>query len=133
MKLNFYKANELDNNIKATVHKTGKLGFNSAAIQKLNLENNRKVRIATGDDYEKDKSLYIIPHNDEDKESFNISKAGEYYYINTKPLFDLLGIEYENIKIAYDIIETNYDDIKIFKLKRRKNEQKRDEKEDLEE
>ncbi|MCF2443276.1 hypothetical protein L0657_04850 [Dyadobacter sp. CY345] len=119
MKLNFVKASELDGNIKATIHKSGKLGFSSGAHKKLELDKNRFIKIAFGEDYSETKILFAILHEDEDTDSFNIAKAGDYYYGNTKALFDELEIDYETQKVIYDIKETQYDGKKIFKLKPR--------------
>lgn len=123
MKVTFFKAKELDSNVKATIHVSGRLGFNSNAQKKLDLESVRFVKIGQGE--ESDGILFLVTCHEEDIETFSIAKAGEYYYANTKALFDSIGIDYENQKVIYDISEVTFDGIKYFKLKPRFKERKK--------
>lgn len=123
MKLNFHNASELDKNVKATVHKTGKTGFSFAAIKALKFDENRYMRIATNEDTE-DKNLYVEIHNTEDKESFKIAKSGDYYYADTKALFDKLGLNYLENTIIYDITPFKYENKDYFKFIRREKGRK---------
>ena len=132
MKLTFFKASELESNVKATVHLNGRLGFNKNAEKRLDLENVKSVKIAKSEDYEKDKTLYLLTQEDTDNDGFSVLKAGEYYYATTKTLFDALAEDYEKTKIIYDISEVEYEGEKIFRLKRRDIERKKNEKEDME-
>jgi len=54
-----------------------------------------------------------------DDETFKINKAGVYYYLNTKNLFDELNLDYLRKKIIYDIQEIRNDDIDLYKLNKR--------------
>jgi len=122
MNIEFFKSAELSINAKATIHATtGKLGFNRNAEKLLNLTDNKYVKIGRSSDY-KDKSLFIIPLNNNDLHSFSILKSGAYYYANTARLFHHLGIDYKNIKVIYDITEINIDGQKMFKLEYREIE-----------
>ncbi len=125
MKIDFIKAVDLDRNIKCTIHKTGKLGFTEAAIKKFNLDNNRYVKIGTNTDDKSDNSLYMVVQSDADEYCFKANKAGNYFYINTKALFDSLGIDYRKHSIMFDIIDYKDDDgNNYFKLIRREKERK---------
>ena len=86
MKLKFINPSELDKNLKATVHKSGKLGFTIEAAKKLSLDPTKTAQIAINEDDANDKNLYIIIGDSSNANSFKVSKAGAYYYINTKPL-----------------------------------------------
>lgn len=119
MKLKFIKAQEIDKNVKCAIHKTGKLGFSSTAIEKLNLNINKSVRIAVNEEDETDKNLYLMLNNEMQEDSFKISKAGSYLYLNTKALFDKLNVDYRNRKILYDIVDFEYDGTKMYKLIKR--------------
>lgn len=130
MNIKFFKSVDMDSNIKATIHISGRLGFNSNAQKKISIDNTKFIKIGAGDDYEKDKFLYFIITNEEDEETFSIAKAGEYYYANTKGLFDSLGIDYENQKVIYDITEVIFENEKYYKLKPRIRERKKGEKEE---
>lgn len=123
--IEFFKASELDSNVKATVHTSGKLGFSRNAEKKLGLEDAKSIRIGRGNDFEKSRNLFLLVQKHEDVDGFSILKAGEYYYANTKPLFDMLGEGYDKEKIIYDITEVIVGTTKVFKLKRRVKERKK--------
>lgn len=124
MKLKFFNPNNLDKNLKATAHKTGKLGFTVDAAKKLQLSVEKTAGIGINEDDESDKSLYVIIYPDKQEGAFNISKAGKYYYINTKALFDSLRIDYIKDYVVYDISEEVIDSQKVFKFKRREKAKK---------
>jgi hypothetical protein len=124
MKLKFIKAHEIDKNVKCAIHKTGKLGFSSAAIKKLEITPDKSIGIAINEEDDTDENLYMAIHSGVNDEHFKISKAGEYYYVNTKALFDKMGIDYRNRKIIYDIVDFEYEDFTMFKLIRREVKQK---------
>lgn len=123
MKLKFIKAQEIDKNVKASVHNTGKLGFSIEAINKLKLDDMRSVLIAINED-EEDGNLYIKLENEIVEDGFKLSKAGNYYYINTKAFFDNHGVDYRRSKIIYDIVEVIYEGEKIYKLIKREVKKK---------
>lgn len=119
MKLNFYNADRLDRNLKATAHKSGKLGFTLEAASKLDLTTQKSIGIATNGEDEGDRTLYIVVYETRQPGAFKVGVAGDYYYINTKPLFDMLKIDYVKDWVVFDIIEDTIENQKIFKLIRR--------------
>lgn len=119
MKLKFFNPNSLEKNLKATVHKTGKLGFTVDAAKKMQLSVEKSAGIGVNEDDQTDKNLYVVIYPNKQEGAFNISKAGQYYYINTKALFDSLKIDYVKGYVVYDISEELIDDQQIFKFKRR--------------
>jgi hypothetical protein len=123
MKLKFIKAQEIDKNVKATVHSSGKLGFSSEAAKKLDLTSNKGILLAINEE-ENDENLYakFIPEQNED--SFNIVKAGAYFYVNTKAFLENYGIDYKKNRLIYDIIEFNYEGEKMFKFLKREIKKK---------
>jgi len=126
MKINFIKASDLERNIKCTIHKSGKLGFTEAAIKKLNLETNRFIKIGTNYEDKTDTSLYMAIQAEVDEYSFKANKAGNYYYINTKALFDNLEVDYRKHSIIYDIVDHRDEEgNNLFKLIRREKERKK--------
>jgi hypothetical protein len=127
MKLKFFNPNNLDKNLKATAHKTGKLGFTVDAAKKLQLSVEKSAGIAINEEDETDKSLYVIIYPHKQDGSFNISKAGKYYYINTKALFDSLKIDYVKDYVVYDISEEMIDSQKVFRFRRREKAKKNNE------
>lgn len=127
MKIIFFKASELETNIKATVHVNGRLGFNSNAHRKLKLDNFKFVNIGCEEGKESDDVLYLQLTNDENADGFSLSIAGGYYYTNARPLFDKLGSDYETKKIIYNISELVIENEVFYKLKKREIERKSDE------
>jgi hypothetical protein len=119
MKLNFFNASELEQKLKCAIHKTGKLGFSESAIKKLGINDQKYIKIASNEADEADKNLYMVIAAEKDNEGFKINKAGNYYYLNTKALFDKLNFDYINTSIMFDIIEIEGEEYKIYKLLKR--------------
>ena len=119
MKIKFFSLNDLDRNIKATVHKTGKIGFTVDAAKKLSLSVNCSLSIGMNEENTGDSNLYVMVHSTVETGAFKVSKAGGYYYVNTKVLFDNLKIDYTNSAIVYDITEEDIDGQKMYKFKKR--------------
>ncbi len=119
MSLKFFNAEEIQNNAKCTIHKSGKLGFSMDAIEMLAIDETKKIGIARGEDYEETGNLYMKVFNHPEKGAFSVSKAGDYYYLNTKNLFNQLGLNYQKNKIIYDVVEVEIDNETYYKLVRR--------------
>jgi hypothetical protein len=119
MKIQFVKPAAANVNVKATVHINGKLGFSKAATKKFSLDEGKFIKIGVNSEDENDKNLYVIIKNFDDGESLKIHKAGQYYYVNTKQLFDNLGIDYQTKKIIYDVEDFEYSNIKMHKFVKR--------------
>jgi len=60
--------------------------------------------------------LYILLTKESDEEAFKVNSAGNYFYLNTRNLFDDLKIDYKKKKIIYDIEEVEYEGMKLYKL-----------------
>jgi hypothetical protein len=119
MKLQLISAKSLDRNLKATVHVSGKLGFTDDAQKKLKLEKGKSASIFRNAEQPNDDSLYVIINDEKNEDSFSVYKAGKYYYLNTKPFFESLKIDYIKGNIVYDITEITVDDKQVFKFARR--------------
>lgn len=116
MKIKFIKPIISNGKIKCTVHTTGKLGFSKNAIKYLNIDNNSFVKIGVNEDDDSDKDLYLVVTSENNDDTFKVNKAGDYYYLNTKYLFDELNIDYRRQKIIYDINEIKYEGARMFRL-----------------
>ncbi|HET8886571.1 MAG TPA: hypothetical protein VFM70_09505 [Salinimicrobium sp.] len=119
IELDFFDSSSKYGVIKATVHKTGKLGFSSGADKFMNLDKHSFFFIGTNKAEETDDSLYLVPIDDENDKSFKLVKAGEYYYIYIKNILRELKIDYKNESVIYDIEEMEQEGKTIFKLSRR--------------
>lgn len=110
-------AKEFNVNLKCAIHKTGKFGFTDATANRLGLSDIHAVKFAIDD--ESDDIMYLILSKQEDEETFKISKAGNYYYVYAKALFDSLNLDYVKNSIMFDLTEIKDGDIMIYKMKKR--------------
>ena len=117
MALVIYK-NEGATKLKATVHKTGKLGFTDATAKHLGLTNDTKVQFAT--DSEDEHCFYLINKPNSGDDLFEVKGAGGYFFVNIKNLLDKRGVDYANQTVIYDMErDSTYPDMEIYKLKER--------------
>jgi hypothetical protein len=130
MTFNFIKPSELERPFRLAVHKSGKLGFSKEAEDKLNLAGNKSIKIARNGDDENDKSLYMVVCKEEEPESFKISRSGDYFYINTKILFDNLSIDYKSGNASFDMTKLVVNNEAYWKLSRVQKEKGRQEDKD---
>lgn len=114
--IEFEDPNKSNSVIKASIHKTGKLGFSSGGQEFLNLKETMSFKV--GFNPNDDGIIYLVPSNDENQ-AFKVSKAGDYYYINLKHVFDKKGIEYQSKSIIYDIKKETTNDIVYYILTKR--------------
>lgn len=124
LKLKWISPDGLEKNMKATAHKSGKLGFTMDAAEKMQLSADKSVNIAINEDDPADKNLYVMINSGVSEGGFKISKAGQYYYINTKALFESLKIDYRKDWIVYDISRETIDGQLIYVFRRREKEKK---------
>ncbi|MES2810267.1 MAG: hypothetical protein V4619_16660 [Bacteroidota bacterium] len=115
----FFEPEEDYGVVKATVHKTGKLGFSSGAGKKFDFEVNRYYKIGRNKADKEDKALYMLNSSEEDKSSYKVSKAGDYYYLRIKNIIDSLGYDYLNESVIFNIQEVESGESKYYKLIRR--------------
>lgn len=110
-------AKEFSIKLKATIHSTGKFGFTEITARELNLTKESGIKFAT--DENDSKTLYLINCKLCDEDAFKVMKAGDYYSINTKAMFDTLGYDYKSKNIIFDIIKEDNDEMEIYKLLKR--------------
>lgn len=114
---------------KATVHASGRLGFNIEAINFMDLASKRNFKVAVADeDGVEVRNIYLIEDNNS-KVAAKVSKAGEYYYLNVGNLFEDLDLDYKNYTIIYDIKKGMYEgnDMYILKMREPKRKKKKEE------
>jgi len=116
-----YDASEFDKNVKATIQRSGKLGFSESAIKKLDLANKKGFIIGKNEEDPNDENLYMVLVDEESADAFRLNKAGAYYYSNTKALFDSIGMDYQHKTIIFDITQTEveHEGKKLYKLIKR--------------
>ena len=104
---------------KASVHKTGKLAFNSDAIKQMDFESDKYFKVARNKTDKDDENLYLIVASEEDKDVFKIGKAGDYYHLKIKTVLDDMGVNYQEEPLSYEIEEIKDQEFKYYKLTRR--------------
>lgn len=117
--LEFFESSSKYGVVKATVHKTGKLGFSSGAKKFMKLEDVDYFNIGTNKNDPEDHNLYLIPIEKETDRSFKVVKAGDYYYVTIKNVLRDLKIDYKKETVIFDIDEEEINGLRIFKLIRR--------------
>lgn len=115
---------------KATIHMSGRLGFNTEAIKVMNLKEKKFFKVALSkSEGIGNGNIYLI--DDENFEgTAKISKAGDYYYLNVGGLFDKIGVDYKTYSVIYDLVKEQYGTRDMFVLKQRKPKLRRDKKQE---
>jgi len=116
MDISFFKPKDFEGNAKAAIHITGKLGFSDAAIKRIGLHEKKGIKIGHNQNEKTDRNLYVVFTEEIDEDTFKINRAGAYYYVNTKPLFDSMEIPYLSKRISFDIIPTELNGMKLYKF-----------------
>lgn len=104
---------------RASIHKSGKLGFNSDAIEFMGLSSGKAFHVALpeGADGPED-GMILYPERDEYPEESRVetAKAGDYYYLHLRNFFDLSGLDYEGFKYRYSIERLEKDGVELYAL-----------------
>lgn len=122
MKLKFLNARDYEGKLKCVIQSNGKLNFSASAIRILGLNNQKSIKFALNEDEKGSDDLYLIILDEITDDAFKVNKAGNYYYLNSKSLFDSLGIDYKSQSIIFDIANTEevIGGLPLYKLNRRK-------------
>jgi hypothetical protein len=111
----FFDASKYTSNLRCTIQKTGKIGFSDFTQNKLGIKDGMSIRIGILGSKENYTNLLMQVLDTVSPDAFKINKAGNYYYINPKPLLDELNINYKRKSIIYDMLPYN-EAQNIFKL-----------------
>lgn len=103
---------------KATIHLSGKLGFNIEASNLMEIKSDTAFQFAR--DTEDNEKFYLIAGNKEDGAA-KVAKAGDYYYINFGDVFDIVGLNYKDETIIFDINKDTHDGKPMYVLSKRKS------------
>lgn len=103
-----------NDDLKAAIHLSGKLGFTFKAIQELDLLG-KYLKVAKKKNDEEG-NLYLFIEKEPDKQSFKVIKAGKYVYVNMANLFDDLQYDYKNKYITFNLIKEENNDMVYYKL-----------------
>lgn len=118
------KASDYQTKLKAAIHATGKLGFSENTAKELGFNESRESFIKLAQDEEAEEVLYLINNTENDDEAFKVNRAGKYYYVNTKLLFDALGFDYSKRTLIFDMTKEKNEDLEIYRMKLREVKKK---------
>jgi len=96
-----FNAQEFTQKLKATIQRTGRIGFTAETISTLQLNADTYVRIAP--DTEDKNTYYMAFVREEVEDGFKICRSGEYVFLQTKQLFDKIGLDYKKWNIMFDM------------------------------
>ena len=117
--ISFEDPKKVGGSIKATIHKTGKLGFSSGAEEFMSINENSFYKVGFNNESENEETIYMVDSSTGDS-AFKVSKAGNYYYINLKNVFDKRGWDYKNRSYIFDIRKEKNEEIEYYILTKRK-------------
>jgi hypothetical protein len=117
MGLKILSAKKFNVNLKCSIHSTGKLGFTDGTMKALELSEKSGVKFAQDDMNEE--ILYLINCKETDEDAFKVNKAGNYFYVNAKSLFDNLRFDYRKNTIIFDMVEVPEEGVGVYKLIKR--------------
>jgi hypothetical protein len=115
MDFTFFDASQYTSNLRCTIQKTGKMGFSEYTQSKLGINETISIRIGIDGQRGNYKNLIMQLLSTLESSAFKVNKAGNYFYINPKPLFDELGIDYKTRNVLYEMIALN-EEKRIYKL-----------------
>ncbi len=118
--LRFHKLSDINpGRAKATPHRTGKTGFSGEAITYLGIKEGMYLRVASNEDDPNDENLYGALSAEQGDDGLRICKAGRYYYVNTRGLYDQIGFDYAAGKYTFDISKIKIGDEEYIKFTKR--------------
>lgn len=109
---------------KATIHITGKLGFNMEAAKLMGFGEDTHYKVAVDNANGHVDKLYLVAAKLREENTVRVAKAGQYYYINLANVFRELGMDYEKFTISFAISKGQYEDKVMFILARRTKKEK---------
>ena len=116
--------------IRATIHRSGKLGFSRDAEKVMGLSPERGVLIFVDDETIGDLYLQIVEMPNED--AYTLSVGGGYYFARTTDFFDLIGVDYADGQTRYSVRMVEIDGEKMYRLQRRATKKAKEPKKEME-
>lgn len=93
------------------ISSTGKLVFPAKAITQLGFDpNNNRFKVGTQEGKRKIKSLFLIPGDDEQDQTFELTQGAKSYGISMPYILQKGGIDFAEAKYSFTVKPFDYDD-----------------------
>lgn len=130
MAIQIISAKRFATKLKATIQRSGRLGFTEETAKYMNLADGKFAKFAQDDE---SGILYLIITNKRNEDSFDIRSSSGYYFVPAKMMFDSLGVDYEKNVVMFDLVrkpsldETLEGQVFLMKSRTSKRKDKNDE------
>ena len=125
MGIQIISAKQFATKLKATIQKSGRLGFTEDTAKVLDFQSGKRAKFAKDDER---RILYLVIISEDNEDAFPIRESSGYYYVPARQMFDMLGFDYENYYIIFDLIREKSHDAElqgmVFRMKERLNKRK---------
>ena len=101
MSITIISAKRFATKLKATIQRSGRLGFTEETARYMNLADEKFAKFAQDDE---SGTLYLIIIDKSNEDSFDIRSSSGYYFVPAKMMFDSLGMDYEQNVIMFDLV-----------------------------
>lgn len=122
VKLKVFNAKAYSVNLKCTIQNQGRLGFTDDTAEALGLKSGEVGSVALAEDESDPGNLYMLIGPSLGDEAFRVMRAGEYYYLQTRNLFNTMGLDYQTQTIMFDMVraqDADFDDIRVYRMNKR--------------
>ncbi len=99
--MKIFGAKEYGVKLKASVHKTGRLGFDAATAQWLAITKDTNFKFGE----EEDGSRYLIITKEDDGDTFKPMLAAGYYSLDVKTIMNVWQVPYAQETIIFDLVD----------------------------
>ena len=130
MAIQIISAKRFATKLKATIQRTGRLGFTEETARYMNLADGKFAKFAQDNE---NGTLYLIIIDKRNEDSFDIRSSSGYYFVPAKMMFDSLGVDYEKNVVMFDLVrkptldETLEGQVFLMKSRTAKRKDKKDE------
>lgn len=101
MAIQIISAKRFATKLKATIQRTGRLGFTEETARYMNLADGKFAKFAQDNE---NGTLYLIIIDKRNEDSFDIRSSSGYYFVPAKMMFDSLGVDYEKNVVMFDLV-----------------------------
>lgn len=101
MTIQIISAKKFATKLKATIQRSGRLGFTEETARYMNLADGKFAKFAQDDEKG---TLYLIIIDKRNEDSFDIRSSSGYYFVPAKMMFDSLGVDYEKNVVMFDLV-----------------------------